>query len=43
MEQMGRAVVDILLDRLSHPERPPESRQLPVRVLLRESCGCSRG
>jgi len=40
MEQMGRAVVDILIKRLAHPEDPPLSRQLPVQILLRESCGC---
>ena len=40
MEAMGRTVVDILLERLAHPERPPISRQLPVSLVLRESCGC---
>lgn len=40
MEQMGREVVDILIDKLAHPDRPPVNRQLPVRVLRRESCGC---
>lgn len=42
MEQMGREVVDILISRLDEPELPPARRQLPVRVVLRESCGCSR-
>ena len=40
MEQMGRAVVDILIDHLESPGQPPTSRQLPVRVVVRESCGC---
>ena len=40
MEQMGRTVVDILVDRLAHPADPPVSRQLPVQVVLRGSCGC---
>ena len=40
MEQMGRAVVDILIDRIANPDGPRRNRQLPVRVVLRESCGC---
>ena len=40
MEQMGRAVVDILIDQLDRPGQPLTSRQLPVRVVLRETCGC---
>ena len=40
MEQMGRAVVDILIAQVESPGQPPLSRQLPVRVVLRESCGC---
>ncbi len=40
MQAMGRAVVDILLDRLADPHRGPISRQLPVSLVLRESCGC---
>ncbi len=42
MEAMGRTVVDILLERLTYPERPPISRKLPVSLALRESCGCRR-
>lgn len=41
MEATGRAVVDILLDRLAEPNRPPISRQLAVSLSVRESCGCS--
>jgi DNA-binding LacI/PurR family transcriptional regulator len=40
MEQMGREVVDILVSRLAEPDLPPVRRQLPVRMVLRESCGC---
>jgi LacI family transcriptional regulator len=40
MEQMGRAVVDILVERLDHPELSPARRQLPTKIILRESCGC---
>jgi len=43
MEQVGRATVDILLDRLARPDEAPVSRELPVRVVLRESCGCRQG
>ncbi len=41
MEQMGREVVDILVDRLDHPELPPVRRELPTRLVIRESCGCA--
>ncbi|MFJ4167958.1 LacI family DNA-binding transcriptional regulator [Paenarthrobacter sp. NPDC089714] len=40
MEQMGRAMVQLLLDRLDHPDRPPATVHLPVRLVVRESCGC---
>lgn len=40
MERMGRTMVELLLDRLDHPEKPPADLKLPVRVVLRESCGC---
>ncbi|MBT8226084.1 MAG: LacI family DNA-binding transcriptional regulator [Dactylosporangium sp.] len=40
MIEMGQAVVDILRGRIEDPDRPPEVRELPVRVVLRESCGC---
>ena len=40
MLELGRAAVDTLLRRLGEPELPPESRTLPVQILLRESCGC---
>ncbi|WP_045741954.1 LacI family DNA-binding transcriptional regulator [Actinoplanes rectilineatus] len=40
MAEMGRVVVDILRGRLDDPGRAPVFRELPVRVVLRESCGC---
>lgn len=40
MERMGRTMVELLLDRLDHPDKPPVELKLPVRVVLRESCGC---
>lgn len=40
MEQMGRAVVDILIGQLESPGQPPMSRLLPVRLVVRDSCGC---
>lgn len=40
MERMGRTMVELLLDRLDHPDKPPVDLKLPVRVVLRESCGC---
>lgn len=40
MEEMGRIAAEILIDRSEHPETPPRNEQLPVRVLIRESCGC---
>lgn len=41
MERMGRTMVDLLLDRLDHPDKPPVELKLPVRVVVRESCGCT--
>lgn len=40
MLELGRAAVDTLLRRMSDPQLAPESRTLPVQILLRESCGC---
>ncbi|KPI11529.1 transcriptional regulator, LacI family [Actinobacteria bacterium OK074] len=42
MQAMGRAAVDLLVDRIANPEGPQVARRLPVEVVLRESCGCSR-
>ena len=40
MEQLGRAAVDILIHRIADPDGEPVSRQFPVQLVLRESCGC---
>ena len=40
MVEMGRLVVDVLRKRIADPTRPPDFCELPVQVVLRESCGC---
>lgn len=40
MEQMGRTMVNLLLDRLNNPGKPPSAVRLGVQVMVRESCGC---
>jgi DNA-binding LacI/PurR family transcriptional regulator len=40
-EQMGRAAVRLLADRVQHPQGAPESRVLPTRFIPRASCGCA--
>jgi LacI family transcriptional regulator len=40
MVEMGRLVVDVLRKHIADPTRPPDFCQLPVQVVLRESCGC---
>ena len=42
MQAIGRAVVDILVERIADLSGPPVVRLLPVEVVLRESCGCRR-
>ncbi|MYS81619.1 LacI family DNA-binding transcriptional regulator [Embleya scabrispora] len=42
MQAMGRAVVDILVERIADASGPPVARRLPVELVLRESCGCRR-
>jgi LacI family transcriptional regulator len=37
MEDLGRAAVHVMAERLEHPDAPPITRRLPVTVLLRES------
>jgi LacI family transcriptional regulator len=37
---MGRTAVGILLDRFEHPEKPAENKELPVLLVVRQSCGC---
>ena len=40
MEAMGRLAVDILVESLSTDEGTPLDRTLPVRMIVRSSCGC---
>lgn len=40
MVEMGKAVVEILAASIEDPGRPPEVREMPVQLVLRESCGC---
>lgn len=40
MAAMGAMVVDVLIHRIEHPTEPTQSRQFPVQLVLRESCGC---
>lgn len=40
MELMGRTMVQLLMDRLDDPEKSPTAVSLPVRLVVRESCGC---
>ncbi|MBT2531379.1 LacI family DNA-binding transcriptional regulator [Arthrobacter sp. ISL-48] len=40
MELMGRTAVGILLDRFEHPETAAQSLELPVQLVVRQSCGC---
>jgi LacI family transcriptional regulator len=42
MELMGRTAVEILVDAISQPVAPLVERQLPVQLVVRESCGCTR-
>jgi LacI family transcriptional regulator len=37
MEDLGRAAVRMMAERLAHPDAAPTTRRLPVTVLLRES------
>jgi LacI family transcriptional regulator len=38
--EMGRLVVDVLRRHIADRALPPEFCELPVQVILRESCGC---
>jgi LacI family transcriptional regulator len=40
MAEMGQAVVDVLRAQVADPSGGPQFRELPVQVVLRESCGC---
>ena len=37
MVELGRAAMRVMISRLEHPDQPPITARLPVRVLLRES------
>ncbi|WP_432457420.1 LacI family DNA-binding transcriptional regulator [Cellulomonas iranensis] len=41
MVELGRAAVDRLRRRMADPSLPTATLNLPVRVLLRRSCGCA--
>jgi LacI family transcriptional regulator len=41
MELMGRTAVEILVDAISQPVAPLVERQLPVKLVVRQSCGCT--
>jgi len=40
MEAMGRLAVDILVESLTEQPTAPVDRTLPVRMVIRRSCGC---
>jgi LacI family transcriptional regulator len=40
MDALGRVAVRILAEQIEQADRAPTHRQLPVQVVLRESCGC---
>jgi DNA-binding LacI/PurR family transcriptional regulator len=40
MEAMGRLAADLLIDSLANPGAPVVDMVLPVRVVIRQSCGC---
>ena len=37
-EQVGQHLAEVLLNRLSHPEQPPERFMIPTQIIRRESC-----
>ncbi|MHA6803942.1 LacI family DNA-binding transcriptional regulator [Salinifilum ghardaiensis] len=39
-QDIGGRAVQLLLDRLEHPDRPPREHRLPSRFVHRDSCGC---
>jgi DNA-binding LacI/PurR family transcriptional regulator len=42
MSDIGRLAADALIARAKDPAATPQSLTLPVRMLVRESCGCTR-
>lgn len=43
MVQLGQTGASILIDEVSKPSPTPVIRQLPVTLMIRESCGCKAG
>ncbi|TDD73070.1 LacI family transcriptional regulator [Jiangella aurantiaca] len=41
LDQLGRTAVELLFDRIAHPDRDVSTVILPPSVRLRRSCGCS--
>lgn len=41
MDMLGQVAVDILVDAVERPDDHAVQRELPVQVVLRESCGCA--
>jgi len=37
-EQVGQHLAEVLLNRLAHPEQPPERFMIPTQIIRRESC-----
>jgi len=40
MRQMGKRACTLLLERIADPALPRRAEQLPVELIIRESCGC---
>jgi LacI family transcriptional regulator len=39
---LGKRMVDLVIDRMAHPNLPPQRVTLPVELVKRESCGIAR-
>jgi LacI family transcriptional regulator len=40
MAQMGAKAIELLCQRIAHPQRPPMRISLKPELVVRESCGC---
>lgn len=40
IEQIGRLAVQMLLERIAHPDLPPRQERIGVDLVVRASCGC---
>lgn len=38
LDEMGQVAVKLLLERIEHPEHPPQSMRLPTQFIIRDSC-----